>query len=224
MTGVGIMTFIRVGLWLVALLGAMTAFASESATPRLVLDKEGIRVWAYEVPGSPLYGFKAVTTVHSRLSSIVGLITDTEAAPRWLYRTSEVETLQRNEGDMSFTVRVVTDFPWPFKNREAVVAGKITQDPRTMQVRIDSRRVGGYVALKGNVSMPDVQGSWIFRPLGQGQVEITMTGHADPGGNLPPALINLLIQEHPYRSLSALRELIASPEYQEYRVASIREP
>ena len=218
------MTFIRVGLWLLALLGSMVALAAETSAPRLVLDKDGIKVWAYEVPGSPLYGFKAVTTVHSSLSSIVGLITDTEAAPRWLYRTSEVETLQRNDEDMSFTVRVVTDFPWPFKNREAVVAGKITQDLRTMQVRIDSRRVGGYGVLKDNVSMPEVQGSWIFRPMGQGQVEVTMTGHADPGGILPSALINLLVQEHPYRSLSALRELIASPQYQGYRVASIREP
>lgn len=217
------MTAIRIGLWLLAFLSG-TVFAADASASHLVLDKDGIKVWANEVPGSPLHGFRAVTTVHSSLAAIVGLITDTESAPRWLYRTSEVETLRRNDEDMTFVVRVVTDFPWPFKDREAVVAGKITQDPKTMQVRIDSRQVPGYAPLKGNMVMPEVQGSWVFRPVGQGMVEITMTGHADPGGVLPAGLINLLIQEHPYNSLKALREMIAAPTYQSYRLASIREP
>jgi hypothetical protein len=72
--------------------------------------------------------------------------------------------------------------------------------------------------------MPVVQGSWLFRPLGHGMVEVTMTGHADPGGNLPPSLVNLLIQEHPYNSLKALKAVIAEPRFQAMRVESIREP
>lgn len=208
-------------LW--TLLG-QAVMAASPQDMQLVLDKQGIRVWSYAVPGSPLQGFKAVTTVRGNLGSVVGLIADTEAATRWLYRTSEVETLQRNDEDMSFVVRVVTDFPWPFKDREAVVSGRISQDPRTMAVRIDSNSVGGYSTRPGNLNMPVVQGSWLFRPLGHGMVEVTMTGHADPGGNLPPSLVNLLIQEHPYNSLKALKAVIAEPRFQAMRVESIREP
>jgi hypothetical protein len=209
--------------WL-TMIGATANAGGRPADMKLVLNKDGIRVWSYEVPGSPLHGFKAVTTVSSNLNSIVGLIADTEAASRWLYRTSDVETLKRNDESMSFVIRVVTDFPWPFKDREAVVAGRITQDPQTMVVRIDSNTVGGYAPRTGNLNMPVVQGSWLFKPVGNGKVEITMTGHADPGGNLPAGLVNLLIQEHPYNSLKALKSVIAEPHFQAVRVASIREP
>ncbi|RZU38107.1 polyketide cyclase/dehydrase/lipid transport protein [Fluviicoccus keumensis] len=211
-------------LLLASLLGSMAMAASQPSDMKLVLDKQGIRIWSYAVPGSPLHGFKAVTTVRSNLNSIVGLIADTEAASRWLYRTSEVETLKRNDEDMSFVIRVVTDFPWPFKDREAVVAGRITQDPKTMIVRIDSNTVSGFATRPGNLNMPLVQGSWQFRPVGHGLVEITMTGHADPGGNLPASLVNMFIQEHPYNSLLALKNVIAEPNFQTARLASIREP
>ncbi len=162
------------GVLLMSLAGSAAMAAAKPADMKLVLDKQGIRVWSYAIPGSPLHGFKAVTTVKSNLNSIVGLISDTEAASRWLYRTSEVETLRRNDENMSFVIRVVTDFPWPFKDREAVVAGRITQDPQTMIVRIDSNTVSGFPTRQGNLNMPLVQGSWQFRPLGNGQVEITM--------------------------------------------------
>ena len=211
-------------LLLASLLGSMAMAAPQPADMKLVLDKQGIRIWSYAIPGSPLNGFKAVTTVRSKLSNIVGLITDTDAASRWLYRTSEVETLRRNDDDMSFVIRVVTDFPWPFKDREAVVAGRITQDPKTMVVRIDSNTVGGFATRKGKLNMPLVQGSWQLRPVGNGLVEITMTGHADPGGNLPVSLVNMFIQEHPYNSLMALRNVISEPNFQTARLASIREP
>lgn len=209
---------------LMSLLASVAMAGTRPAESRLVLDKEGIRVWSYEVPGSPLRGFRAVTTVRSSLNSIVGLIADTDAASRWLYRTSAVETLRRNDEDMSFVIRVVTDFPWPFKDREAVVAGRISQDPKTMVVRIDSNNIGGFGTLPGNLNMPVVQGSWQFRPVSHGMVEITMTGHADPGGNVPNSLVNLLIQEHPYHSLKALKAVVAEPRFQAMRVASIREP
>lgn len=212
------------GVLLMSLAGSAAMAAAKPAEMKLVLDKQGIRVWSYAIPGSPLHGFKAVTTVKSNLNSIVGLISDTEAAGRWLYRTSEVETLRRNDENMSFVIRVVTDFPWPFKDREAVVAGRITQDPQTMIVRIDSNTVSGFPTRQGNLNMPLVQGSWQFRPLGNGQVEITMTGHADPGGNVPPGLVNLLVQEHPYNSLKALKAVIAEPRFQAMRIATIREP
>lgn len=208
-------------LWLCAGL----ALAVEPADMKLVLDRNGIKIWSYEVANSPLHGFKAVTTVHSTLAGVVALVANTEEAPRWLYRTSRVETLQRDEQNMTFTVRVLTDFPWPFADREAIVAGRITQDPQNLTVRVDSNSVlSSYPLRPGVLRMPNVQGNWLFRPAGPGLVEITMTGHADPGGYLPPSLINLLVQEHPYNSLRGLRDIISEPRFQTARVASIREP
>lgn len=216
----------RIFLFLSVLLTANVVMAYEppASSLKLVLDKQGVKVWSYQVPNSPLAGFKAVTTVRSTLSGLVNLIADTHNANRWIYRTKDVELLQRNDADMTFAVRVITDFPWPFKDREALVAGKIVQDPSSLRVRIDSSNINTVPPRNGCLRMPVVEGSWIFRPLGDGQVEVTMTGHADPGGMIPSSVVNLLIQEHPYNTLKGLRRIVGEERYQHPHFEGIREP
>lgn len=191
---------------------------------KLIVERQGIKIWSYRLPNSSLSGFKAITTVKSTLSGLVSLIADTQAGNRWIYRASEVELLQRNDPDMTFTVRVITDFPWPLKDREALVAGKIVQDPQTLKVRIDSHNVDTFPVAPCCLRMPLVDGTWIFRPLGNGMVEVTMMGHADPGGMIPASLVNLLVQEHPYNSLKGLRRIIGEDRYQRSHFLNIREP
>ena len=193
---------------------------------KLVLDKQNIKIWTYQVPKSTLYGFKAVTTVKSSLAGLVGLIADTEHADRWLYRTSGIEVLRRSENNQAFTIRVITDFPWPFTDREALVDVRISQDAKTEKVRIDSSESpssASYPVKECCLRMPMVQGYWSFKPLANGMVEVTMAGHADPGGRIPTGAVNFLIQEHPYNSLKGLRKVIGESTYQKLQYSYIHE-
>ena len=215
-------------LFLIAWLGFINMVWADDAPMdlKLVLDKQNIKIWSYQVPKSSLYGFKAVTVVKSSLAGLVGLITDTEHANRWLYRTSGIDVLQRSENNQSFTIRVVTDFPWPFTDREALVDVRIAQDPKTAKVRIDSSEspnAANYPIKECCLRMPMVQGYWSFKPLINGMVEVTMSGHADPGGHIPATAVNFLIQEHPYNTLKGLRKIIGEPSYQKLQYPYIRE-
>lgn len=215
-------------LFLIAWLGFINIVWADDAPMdlKLVLDKQNIKIWSYQVPKSSLYGFKAVTTVKSTLAGLVGLITDTEHANRWLYRTSEIDVLQRSENNQAFTIRVVTDFPWPFTDREALVDVRIAQDSKTAKVRIDSSEspnAANYPVKNCCLRMPMVQGYWSFKPLANGMVEVTMSGHADPGGRIPATAVNFLIQEHPYNTLKGLRKIIGEPSYQKLQYAYIHE-
>jgi hypothetical protein len=191
----------------------------------LVTDKRGIKIWTYKVPNIPVSGFKAVMTVKSSLSGLVGLITDTEHANRWLYRTQSVEVLEQDDSRHHFTIRAISDFPWPFKDREVLMDVRIAQDAGGI-VRIDnveSAKAARYPLKDCCLRMPVVQGYWQFKPLDNGQVEIIMMGYAHPGGNIPTGIVNLLIQEHPYNSLQALRKVIAEPRYQKMQYPGITE-
>ena len=66
-----------------------------------------------------------------------------------------------------------------------------------------------------------LRGGWLFRPLANGQVEVTMTGHADLGGAVPAVIVNLLIQEHPYNTLQGLRRVIGDMTYQKVQYPHI---
>jgi hypothetical protein len=219
------MPFLKIILLLISVIFASAASAYEPPAneSRLVLDRQGIKIWAYQVPDSPLYGFKAVTTVKSTLSGLVALIGDTNNAHKWIYKTKAIDLLERNDSARTFAVRVVTDFPWPFRDRDAVVVGSIDQDPHTLRVRIDSHSAQKPVK-DCCVRMPMVEGSWILKPLPAGMVEITMTGHADPGGYIPAGAVNLLVQQYPFYTLKGLRKIIGESLYQQSQLAFITEP
>lgn len=204
-----------------------SAWATESSSNgKLILDKNNIKIWSYKVPKSSLNGFKATTTVKSSLSGLVALITDTQRASRWLYRTGSIDILARDDNQQFFTIRVITDVPWPFTDREALVDVRISQDPKTNRVRIDSNESSNaakYPIDECCLRMPMVKGYWLFQPLGNGLVEVTMSGHADPGGRIPAGLVNFLIQEHPYNTLQGLRRVIGDASYQKVQYPLIVE-
>jgi hypothetical protein len=55
-----------IGLLMLLGLFSQQLFAAELKNMKLILDKQGIKIWSYQVANSPFYGFKAVTTVKSR--------------------------------------------------------------------------------------------------------------------------------------------------------------
>lgn len=197
-----------------------------SKNDNLILDKNNIKIWKYKVPQSSLYGFKATTVVKSTLSGLVALITDTDNPSRWLYRTSSIEVLARDDTQQTFTIRVLTDFPWPFTDREALVDVKISQDTKGV-VRIDSNQSpyeAKYPIDACCLRMPMVKGYWLFKPLANSMVEVSMSGHADPGGRIPASAVNFLIQEHPYNTLLGLQKVISDIRYQKVVNTHIKEP
>lgn len=189
-------------------------------------ESDGIRVWTREVPGSPVRAFKASMVVKTTLSGLVNLIQDTESAKRWVYSTERIQMVKQDVEKGSFVVRAQMNFPWPLTDRDVYVAGQVVQDERSLAVTINSRGVYGpeYPEDPDYVRMPSMDGTWLFRPLGNGMVEVTMIGHSDPGGHIPPGIVNMLLDMTPRKTLEGMRRLLPDARYQKVPVQQIREP
>lgn len=187
-------------------------------------NHDGIRVWTREVPGYPIRAFKATTIVKSTLGGLVTLVLDTPRAGEWIYRTDRVDVLRRNDEKASFVVRIITDFPWPLRDRDVIVEGIIHQEEGGT-VSIISRTVPRefYSEDPDYMRMPDFEGLWTFKPLGKGLVEVTMQGRADPGGSIPASVINLIVHETPYQTMRGLRRMLEDKRYNAATLPQIRE-
>lgn len=205
------------------LAGVAHAAAEEWSLAR---DRDGIKVWTREVPGHPIRAFKATMTVNSTLTSLLNLILDTESASRWVYRTNRIELLERDVDKATFVIRVETNFPWPLMNRDVIVAGSIEQDEVTKAVSVSSYSVRReeYPPAPGYIRMPNMEGNWTLRPVGDGRIEVTMLGRADPGGSIPAGIVNLIIHETPYNTLQGMRRLVNDPRYRKTPLPQIVEP
>ena len=191
----------------------------------LARESQGIAVWTRPVAGFPVHEFKAVTTVKSTLQGLACLIMDTEHAPDWVFRTKRIELLSRDDSSGNFVIHVVTDFPWPLRDRDVVVQGNVRQDPDGAVIITSRSAPAGMQSHDRNfVQMPYFSGLWILRPLRKGEVEVTLQGLADPGGIIPAGIVNLIIHETPYQTWRGLRRVIGAPRYQAATMPQLREP
>lgn len=212
--------------WVFAVLLSIASMAAMSADWELARDRKGIKVWTKEEPGYPIRAFKAVTVVESSLTGLVTLIMDTDRVDQWAYRVMRIEVLSRDDDAGTFVIRTETEFPWPLTNRDVVLVGKVSQDDKSRVVTIRSRSTppGQYPLHPDFLRMPDMVGDWILRPLPGGRVEVTMIGRANPSGNVPFGVVNLIIHETPYLTLLGLRDLISNERYRNApRLKQIRE-
>ncbi len=221
--------FKYVRIWAAALLGLMLlqhpvpSYASEAWS--LALERDGIRVWKSWKPGSDLMAFRAETTVTSSLSGLMALFYDLEAAPTWLDHTRRVVALARDDTSRKYTLLLETDLPWPLQDRDAVITGSWSQDPRSkaIMLRGNNAPAGFYPENNHFIRYRDLRSDWSFIPLKGGQVKVIMEGHGDPAGGLPAVAVNMLIQKSPFATLKNLRRVIVQDKYQKTHLPGIEE-
>ncbi len=193
---------------------------------RHVDETQGIEIYQRDRPDH-MPEFLAVTRVTARLSTLVAVLRDVQAMPRWVYRTREVQVLD-GSGGMRGLVRVLTAMPWPLNDREAIVEWQWRQDPVSGEVRLDSTRSAQRAApMDGVVRMPQFNSQWRFLPQPGGVVEVRFTGHGHMGGNLGTEPLRSFVATAawlaPLETMRGLREMIQLPGYQNARVPFIRE-
>ncbi len=188
----------------------------------LAKEGDGIQVWKRRLAHTSIADFKAEVIVNSSLSGLVSLFYDANAAPQWMDHTSKVEMINRDDPSHSYTVHIETAMPWPAADRDAVLQGSWSQDPKTYVVTLHGHSVSwqdtpGFVRAS-------VVSDWTFVPLGDHKVKVIMSGHTDLGGYIPDWTVNMLLQESPYATLENLRQRISMAKYQQTHIDGIIEP
>ena len=212
-----------VGLALAAF--AVVAGEFEDEGWQRVKEGDGVVVYKRDVADSPYDESLAQTSVTTRLSAAVALITDGDNLAQWVDTVTESRTLETVSPTQAYTY-TVSGAPWPIKDRDAIALSRVEQDEATLVVTIHSAGKPDYIEERqGMVRVSKVESTWTLTPQPGGVVAITFRVHHEPGGDLPSWLINSLVTDQPYKTLRNLRALLEHPNvYQDATLAFIREP
>ncbi|MGB8482348.1 MAG: hypothetical protein WCD61_02225, partial [Acinetobacter bohemicus] len=111
---------------------AVAMFATAQAKPldnaKLSMNKNNIKVWTYQNSQNPVFLYKAETIYDTPLEKAVGLILDVDHAVKWVPYMGSVKVLSRDDKKGEFLLYMVLDFPFPLKDRDLVVQGKMVKD------------------------------------------------------------------------------------------------
>lgn len=199
--------------------------AADSFDWQLKRDRDGIKIYTRKVEGSPYRAVRGVAILENmRISSLVALVLDADACPRWGDRCARSYVFEQ-QTDTSALVYTLNDMPWPVADRDVLAQVNWSQDPATLAVEMQSSATADILdKKKGVVRLTHADARWLFTPLGNGRVEVVTEAHLNPGGPLPGWVTNMLLVEAPFKTLVNMRQLVRDEKYRQAEIGFVREP
>ena len=180
---------------------------------KLSTDKEGIKIYVSDLPGSKVKALKVECEINATQSQLVALLMDVNKSAEWIYHTKSCMLIKQVSPSELYYYSEI-NLPWPASNRDFVAHLIVTQNPDTKVVVIDGPAVPGMVPeKKGVVRIVNSTGKWIILPKGPDHVKVIYTLHADPGGNIPAWIVNMFAAEGPLQIFRKLKIQIQKPAY-----------
>ena len=204
-----------IGLLIVGVLSS-GAWAAEAGWNKIG-ESKGIVGYTRATPKSSVDQMKGVGIVDASVAAIEALIRDVPSQTEYMYKCKEagVATAPELKGSAdSVYVYNVTDMPMPVNDRDAVVRADYTIDKATGTVYVHVESVKStYKMDNKKVRMPLVVVDYTLVPKGPDKTEVTYVALADPGGNLPAFVVNLLTKNLSIQTIAGIREMVKKDKY-----------
>lgn len=182
-----------------------TAQAKPLDNAKLSMNKNNIKVWTYQNSQNPVFLYKAETIYDTPLEKAVGLILDVDHAVQWVPYMGSVKVLSRDDKKGEFLLYMVLDFPFPLKDRDLVVQGKMVKDAQGV-ISIKNKAIDkGYAKNPDYVRLTHYEGDWSFQKLANNKVKVSTYGYANPEGSIPLTFVNMFVQQQPYQMLQKMK-------------------
>lgn len=219
----GVILFSSLCLLAVPMSSSAAPVDERNSTKKLVIDRQDIKVWTYQVAGNPSFNYRATTIVKSNLVGTVAAIMDTQYLAEWVPHTGRVELLDSDEKAGTFAMLMELDFPFPLSDRDVVFTGTIKQQPNGT-ILIENRAATHPKApiREDFLRITRYEGSWTLRPIDAQHTEVTTIGYADPAGSLPTAIVNMFVQQQPYLMLRNMKSVVQSLKYQRAKLFNLK--
>jgi hypothetical protein len=182
---------------------------------KLIVDKDGITLFAREVSGHSEMQFKGVCIVSRPLESVVSVLSDTASYPKWFFKCIEAKKIPtENPSEFHFLLYVAIDTPWPFTDRDVVYKTEVNIDFALGKAVIRS------IALKRPliplrrryVRITDSEQQWILEKISVGRTRITFINRTNAAGPFANFISNPGIRDTMIHSLKNLKKILSHPD------------
>ncbi|MBO6558124.1 MAG: START domain-containing protein [Pseudomonadales bacterium] len=198
----------RIVIIVLSLFCASSALATEW---NLRLEKEEVLIESRKPEGAKYEEFRASTEVAASVAGALALLQDTDACVKWVFRCKESRTL-REPSATERTFYQVTSLPFPAKSRDVIFLAKILyNDDQSVLVSMTAKPEA--MKKTKHVRIEEANGFYLLEPLSDSRTRVTWQQYVDPAGALPSWLVNGMLTDLPFESLSAFRELVKQRPY-----------
>jgi hypothetical protein len=170
-------------------------------------DKDGVKVYTCKSDTSKFHSLKAEFVIEN--TSIAELKSFLFTVPnylKWQYNVMESSMLKKISNE-EMVYRVMIHAPWPLANREMIVQfSAVLQDENHANFYINTI-ASDYPKNDDLVRVPFSQASWTITRKNN-SLHCLYQMNIDPGGYIPPVLVNVAMADGPLQSFRNLKGLI----------------
>jgi hypothetical protein len=178
---------------------------------KYLYEKDGISVQSRNVSGSKHLEFMGTAEIASSIDAIEAIIRDIPLLPKWMSGCEEAKVLEQKGLD-EIIYYYAAEGSFPVKGRDAVVCAKIQRQNGGSRVQCEFHTIDYQMKpqKKGRIRMPVMRGTISLESTGKGVTKVTIISWGEPGGNLPPGMVNKRRKTGPYKTMMALRKMLDS--------------
>jgi hypothetical protein len=171
-------------------------------------DENQITIYVREQAGNPLKEYKARAMIRSPIREVYDFIADLERHPEWVFRCTGLIIIDSPE-ENRIRFHTSYDIPWPMKDRDLTAETVFTMHEGGRKMELLTRQINmDYPMAEGVIRMPDYR-EWVMLEAVDTLHTLFVTeGYADPGGSVPPWLVNMFLVDGIYDSVTKMRKLI----------------
>ena len=182
---------------------------------KLVIDRNGAKVYSLKEPGSSLEKFKGIVRVKTTMNRVVSALMDNsvENCADWIPGCVISKLIVPwNPQDLTFTGFWREDFPSPFRPRELVLRGQFSHLPDTKAINLQFIEMPGLIPRNDCcIRVTHMRNNWLITPLKDGEVEAQLVDDIDT--QVPYVLVNRMGAEGIYEFLEDLPRLFNKDKY-----------
>ncbi len=198
---------------LAAVLGFSTNPAFAEGKWVLVEEKDGIKVYSKEVPGSDLVAFKGVKLMSVPVAKVAQVIMEdsVETKKKWVDMIMDFKVISKTQSES--VAYSAYNLPWPVDDRDYIIHSKLVIDNEANQVTVAMRSTTSDKAPPTiGVRAELTHSSFTLVPKPGRKTEVTVEIQTDPKGSLPKWVVNLIQRGWPSNTLKRLEIQAQKPE------------
>lgn len=180
---------------------------------KLKKDKDGIAVYTAQLVDSKFKSIRVVCQFQASLSQLVSILLQPNLQPEWVLSTKEARLVKKVSSARIYYY-AEAQLPWPMNNRDMVIDLSMSQDPNSKLLTIHANSIDNILPInEGKQRVPLSQATWLVQPLPNNKMHIDYQIKIDPGGGIPPWMVNLFIAKAPYESFKNLSKLLSDKRF-----------
>jgi len=185
-------------------------------------DKDGIQVFTGKLPDSKFNAIKVNCTIEGTLSSLAAIVLQPELQPEWVLATKTAK-LEKQLAPNHLYYYAIASLPWPMTNRDMVIDLIIHQDSLSKKMTIHANTIDKVMPEISSLQrVPFSNATWEIIPMGENKIQIEYILKINPGGGIPPWMVNMFIARAPFETFKNLSRIILDKRFQVQKFDFIR--